>query len=247
MNNGIFINNKERIESIMNGDSGTDMPSTDIDINEITNTKIEFIENIKEKINMPFEYPSRNLNNLELFPDDLQLEITSELLEFYVNTFELTIIDFHIIVNDLNLAKDLLNQLFDLLTNNIVDNTVEYLSSLLLEKNDVYYKTLLDETKIDLDSLPIKFLQKKNVSKRVLITLIYINELLSNTEIAVIAFNEPTEFVEIFKGRFKFLEDSEQSPEFVTKFLMVMLHSEMMKSILQNRIKAGFLISSKGE
>ena len=49
MNNGIFINNKERIESIMNGDSGTDIPSTDIDINEITNTKIEFIENIKEK------------------------------------------------------------------------------------------------------------------------------------------------------------------------------------------------------
>lgn len=232
--------NQKTIENILNNESGSDIPSLGFDTNELQISKMEFLENLKNKISMPIEYSNFKIKELDTFPPDIKMEIVTEMVEFYVNHFKINIVDIQTILTNPELVEKLFRDLYELLTDKIFDNIALFLGECITTDGEFYYETLVDKDKVDLDNIPIKYIQNNKLSKKTVINLINLDELLKNGEIAKIAFCNTKLFVQLFNDRYTFLVE-EQENEFLEAVLDLVFNSELFLSILYSRVKLQFL------
>lgn len=232
--------NQRLIESILGNESGTDIPSLGFDTNMLQTSKMEFIESLKNKISMPIEHSAFNVKDLDIFPPEIRTEIQTEMVEYYVNYFKIDIDNIQVILTNSLLVDKLFKDLYNLLTDKIFDNISNFIGECIRTDGDFYYETLVNKEKVDLDNIPLKYIQNNKLSKKTVINLINLDELLANREIAKIAFCNTQVFTEMFKYSYKFLE-TEQENEFLENVLDLLFNSELFMSILYSRVKLQFL------
>lgn len=232
--------NQRLIENILSNESGTDIPSLGFDTNELQISKMQFIENLKNKISTPIEHSAFNIKELDKFPPEVKTEIQTEMVEYYVNYFKIDIEDIQVILTNSDMVDKLFKDLFSLLTDKIFENIATFIGECITTDGDFYYDTLVDKDKVDLDNIPLKYIQNNKLSKKTVINLINLDELLANREIAKIAFCNTNIFIELYKHTYSFL-GQEQENLFLENVLDLVFNSELFLSILYSRVKLQFL------